>query len=751
MSFYLDDYPDDDENLNKEICPHCSGRDFYEDPVTGTLTCSSCYTASQTATQEEIDIGDGLELAAMSGGRRTKTRNSGGEGGGRGGKTARDLREYDRSKRLPDAESCCLAFQWLLWDASKCVAKLIGMSERRWRAQDEYLDFNNMDRPHFILELTVKRIWFAYLRSWTEGAAVYSAKYPEMRVSFRDLFLEDTRRSVIARHLSVTVGKRVEKEIISEMQLKLQSDPHGSGVTQSEDASVSSVGSISITSTHSPKAGSNYSSQIHPNDTATFSSTTKTIRKRRAILSIPKLCNRVFKSSQRSRDQSRRRPNGTYEFDSHQAALKIQPSLTLLLSILHLALMHLQTGIAPYHLTAWVANGLLPHALNGYALLPLKLKDRMVTIKKFFIKSVVPPADVVDDLAFLVAAAIGWYGGTRSFDDGDMPRHHDDEVNQETSSNASDSGSSRKRKHSSLQLAATSIASSRKRVHGKDNGKDSNPKSYTNQSLYNVPLLTARMVQDLDFGQEVLNNALALMGLKLKPAADAKYEDGENDTTYHHVLSLPSASLNKLYTPLHVASVIVVACKLCHKWETWKIRNLHSDTSNSVEFVPWNDTELHLLGNGPTLDYYVDFLENTALNGLECSGNVARFFESIERVVTSQSDKKQYVTVSEPRKSLIDTKVMPNHLLSGAPNPNELFYRSQTASFCHTNNAGLCSTYKMQRRFGEHFNSLGSRHPEYLRLIEYVCYTIEETNPAKLHSLVTNLENEMLMFRKDVH
>jgi hypothetical protein len=257
------------------------------------------------------------------------------------------------------------------------------------------------------------------------------------------------------------------------------------------------------------------------------------------------------------------------------------------------------------------------------------------------------------------------------------------------------------------------------------------------------------MVQDLGFGQEVLDNALALMGRKQKPAADTKDEDGENHATNHVVLSLTRASPNKLYTPLHVASVIVVACKLCHKWETWKIRNLHSDTSNSLEFVPWNDTQLHLLGNGPTLDYYVDFLESTALSGLECSSNVTRFFESFERDITSQSDKKQNVTVSEPRKSSIDTKVKPNHLLSGAPNPNEIFYRYHTASSCQKDNTGLYSTYKMRRRHGEHCNSPESCHPEYLRLIEYVCYTIEETNPEKLHSLVTNLEDEFLMFQKD--
>eukprot|EP00956_Cyclotella_meneghiniana_P032897 scaffold92012_cov22-Cyclotella_meneghiniana.AAC.1 len=218
MSFYLDDYPEEDQT---EICPHCSGRDFYPDPISGTLTCSSCFTQSQSQ-HEEIDIDEGLGLAAMSGKRsKTASFNRGGNGG-TGGKAARDLSEYDTSRQLPDAESCCLAFQWLLMDASRCVMKLAGINEQR---DDEYNTMYNHseDSDRSIFERTVKRIWFAYLHTWTNAAGHYSKKYPEMRVSFRDLFLSEPRRSLIFRHLSVTIGKRIEEEMIHEMQMKLRS------------------------------------------------------------------------------------------------------------------------------------------------------------------------------------------------------------------------------------------------------------------------------------------------------------------------------------------------------------------------------------------------------------------------------------------------------------------------------------------------------------------------------------------------
>jgi hypothetical protein len=257
------------------------------------------------------------------------------------------------------------------------------------------------------------------------------------------------------------------------------------------------------------------------------------------------------------------------------------------------------------------------------------------------------------------------------------------------------------------------------------------------------------MVQDLGFGQEVLDNALVLMGLQTKKSADAKCDNGELDSTINQALhSLSSASPHKLYTPLHVASVLVVACKLCRGWETWKISNLHSDASNRVEFVPWNDAQLHLVGNGPTLDYYVDFLENTALNGLECSSDVKQFFETLEGDLTSLRASNQNGIMSEAKRSSIDLKVKPNHILSGVPNPSESCHRYLSGYSDYAIETRQDGIYKRRRKTGENLYFQETSHPGYLRLIEYVCYILEETNPSKLHKLVTHLENELLMIQK---
>lgn len=656
MSFYLDEFEDDLQD--DIICPHCEGHNFYSDPASGTLTCSSCFTQSQSQ-HEEIDVDDGLGLAARSG-KRSYIASTKGTSGLKAGRPSRDLREFDSDRKLPDAEGCCLAFQWLLLDASKHVVKLSGMREQHANGYArEHHDSNQDESNHSILEVTVKRIWFAYLHKWTEAAQHYSKIYPEMRVSFRDLFLSETRRSVIAGHLSIIVGKRVEEEMIQEMQMKLQSE--------SQDDQMSAFSSDSSN-------GASSKSNKSWGDSSTKSAT-------KHIMSIPQLCLQVFKS-QETRD-SHRQHNGCYQIDPYEAILQTQPSLTLLLSIIQLALTHLKTGYAAYHLTSWVANGLLPHVLNGYALLPSVLKRRVAMVKKFFVRSFVPTADAVDDLAFLLAASIGWL-------DAAIPREGD-------STTASENES-------------------------KDKNEASEPDTTNLVGVYNVPVLAARMVKDLGFDQKVLDNALCLMGIP-----------PQKETHQSTFFPLAAAAIEKLYTPLHVAAVLVVACKLCRGWESWAIYNAH--TSEKARFIPWNDSHLQFMGNGTTTDHYIDFLEYTALNGLTCSNSVSRFFDNIHEGMASQSQPTKRAMTSKRQASVVR-----NDILSGEPNHTKINSRHSSKTFSDE----LQYITSNDREDKGRIETSSLLHPSYTRLIEHVCYTLEETNPEKLHALVVVLEKELI-------
>ncbi|KAL3809371.1 hypothetical protein ACHAXA_004374 [Cyclostephanos tholiformis] len=702
MSFYLDDYHCDGGQASTETCPNCSGTDFYNDPITGALICSSCYTQSQTATQEELDYDEGIGLAATGkGAKRTSNLRRQGRG------VKRPLTHYDGSKRLPDAESCCLAFQWLLWDASKRVSKLAGIHDNNpINGSDGYYHDEGGREPS-ILERTVERIWFAYLNAWMKATGEFSEKYPEMRVSFRDFFLDDGQKRCLMTHLSVTVGKKVEEEILEGM---LNKQGEESSLDDDEDdESISSRGSIS-----SSFYRGDGKSDI--DDTSNKSEHKRRKRKSQTFLTIAQLCKSGLSAN------PKRYPNGIYQCPPHHAALKVQPSMTLLLSILQLALNHLKSGVAPHHLTMWVSNGLLPHALNGYELMPSRLKERVEMVKPFFTRSFVPPAGVVANLTFMLATACSWYG--------DGMRERSNELLHKT-------------------------------------------------SLYNVPLMAARMIRNFGFGQTILDNTMALMGVDYNAShgtADAPENDGcgnsrsssadlrtTNDES-PKVLPPPlmCALPEKLYTPLHVCAVIVIACKLCPGWESWKITNLHARAHarhcdamdhSPPACVPWNESQFQLLGNGPTINHYLDFLEVTAFRGLEPSAKVTQFFRSLDRAMEHHPSLNEDAHFAKPIAVTNKAQVTPNLILAGATNPNEPSLKSKPSDFSSShldqylaaNNIGRYTSYQHRTGNGLKVPAHKPFHPHYCRLLEYICYIIEETNTEKLQDMVEEFENKLLV------
>jgi len=640
---------------------------------------------------------------------------------GKGGKRRRPLSEYDRSKRLPDEEDCRDAFEWLLNDAVKCVAKLIQLDEDQLLMES--------------LQETVREIWTRYKHKWREATNVYSKKYPECRFAFRDFFLTNARKSHVIRHLSISVGKRVEEEMIHEMQMKYHdmddddffranmsppetsarggTDSGGGGVFGKPN-SVSASEKHSCTSSRSP------------------TNPPKKKKMRRAILSVGDLTNHAFPPAWK---KIVRYPNGIYQQHPYQAIVKIYPSLDLILSILQLALTHFKLGIAPYHLTNFVANGLLPHALNGFALMTPHMQGRVEMVKGFFVRSFVPPAVVIQDLADLLATAIDWYGSDEVLD--------------------------------GLRL-----------------------KIDPEECLYNVQLLAERMVQDLGFDKQVLTNALALMG----------DSSSKNEVGSHFPARLNYAY--KLYTPLHVAALIVVACKFCHDWETWNIIDICSRSKNeSNAIVPWNESQFQSLKQGHQIDHYLGFLEKTAFSALDApSQHVSDFFQSLEEdtPITSLSTHKKVSfakekTLIRPQSCARETDPVAkgeipttSELLDAV---DEIFRETdkdktsmkslicsvagrfglntvskevrnqirERVAFLLKNQYDYITTdrrkrYKQRRFRSERENlSLVTReasHPQYCQLLEYICFVIEEPDAYKLHELVAEIEDELFPTKK---
>jgi hypothetical protein len=284
-------------------------------------------------------------------------------------------------------------------------------------------------------------------------------------------------------------------------------------------------------------------------------------------------------------------------------------------------------------------------------------------------------------------------------------------------------------------------------------------------------MLAARMIRDFGFNRAVSENTMALIGVKhllQGGSADAfgSDDDYDCDSKSSEVAasdrrtkigngptllppSLKCALPERLYSPLHVAAVIVIACKLCPGWETWEITNLSAADNAATQnraFVPWNESQLQLLGTGPTLNYYVDFLQDTVFSSLvptKKGTTVAQYFQSFQREIDDQSSfNNEDSMLTKSIGHAVKVAVTPNTILSGAPNPNEPNPTSHPTEH---------DQYLAANTFGQYISYLNNEscaqqmfHPHYCRLVENICYIIEETDTMKLHNIVEEFEKELL-------
>ena len=709
MSFWLDDIA-----ANAQIiCHNCSGTTFYDDPITNIPTCASCFTQSQTATQEEFGEEDAYALAVGNTSiRSTATVRSGGTSADgtkkKGGVPRRPLSEYDRSRKLPSEEDCCDAFEWLLIDSVRCVAELIQLID-----EDDDQSESSLSPSLETLQQTARYIWTNYRQKWREAAKLYSKRYPETRFAFRDFFLENKRKSHVMRHLSVSVGKRVEEEMIQEFQMKyrdMDNDTFFRANMEPEQATIT------------PAAAAAVSASETKGRTTQQPPPKKKKKQRRAILTVADLIWYAFPPAWR---KPVRYPNGIYEQHPYQAVMRIYPSLDLILSILQLTLTHYKLGIAPYHLTMFVANGSLSHALNGFALLSSHMQGRVDIVKNFFMRSFIPSADVIQDLTDLLATAIDWYGSEEQVD--------------------------------GLCL-----------------------KIDPEECLYNTKLLAERMLQDFGFIKQVSINTLALMG------ASWSENDVSPDLCY-----IPKRLnyADKLYTPLHVAALIVVACKFCSDWETWNISDLGARSATDAN-VPWSESQLKTMQNGNQINHYVDFLENTVLSGTDApSCHLNDFFQSLdeeipqsipalptneltlaqldsetERGNDKQSEAEEFPTKTELYQAVDEMyrekdaekiklkdfviSVARHFGLNKVSKELRSLIKERIVQLNRSNRFEYVTTYDARRYKTKLKDKLRliirvESHPQFCQLIGYICYVMDENDPNKLHYLVADIENEL--------
>jgi hypothetical protein len=256
---------------------------------------------------------------------------------------------------------------------------------------------------------------------------------------------------------------------------------------------------------------------------------------------------------------------------------------------------------------------------------------------------------------------------------------------------------------------------------------DQEPKLVTPAS---IPLLTARLVGNLQFGPVVLNYALALMGetpqVSLQDTNQAQW--------------LPTPLMRNADSRVHVLAAIAVACKLLPGFET---RKFHHLCVPGMDTIPWNEDQTHLVAKSSAMASYLKFVEQHVMDGRNPQVNIAGkalLPDFLKDVDDNSNDKKMAATKRPP----------PPILMADTNNPNQptkrnlskyqafkLLLRKQKAMWADTNGLGAYVVYNDPNA------RLQNCHPHYQLLLEVMGHT-EDVKADHIHAIVKQVDKEVL-------
>jgi hypothetical protein len=410
-----------------------------------------------------------------------------------------------------------------------------------------------------------------------------------------------------------------------------------------------------------------------------------------------------------------------------EAALMTTPSMRLVVCLLWLGIS--RAGVTLHHMLAWISNGALPLQNAFHHVLSEEEQKALAKVSTFFRMNKLPTVSGMENLVGTLVVACG----LKSFSHlHGVPKKSPDNAVIETSESTNEAG---KRPAANETVTRPDF-------------------SYITPD--SVPLLTARLIEDLGFEKQILDRSFALMGI-LKKAPSNLWLPAP----------LQGARPEHLSTTPHVLAVIAAACKMTPGWETWvyprptgkeQINKVH-DVNNSQEdereikrrrtesiknrFVPHNEENFRLLSNGPMMEGYLDFLEDNILDGQE-----ATFPKLLSLLETSNGKEDTDCTESEAV-----VRRQPVAKESRDPFGGQRIWKRQKfhdwylrlgmkrAKWADANGLGEYVIYtdpKTKRiPLPEPF------HPQYGLLIEYMSHKAN-VKPSEIHAAVAVLDREVM-------
>lgn len=745
MSFYFDEEPSSQQQKNDEdfVCVNCGGDDYYVDPIGGALCCTLCFTQSQQMTQEstELDVEEVQALAARtSTGRVLVNRRAKSKGGTTHQQQERKpLEEFDTSKPLPNLVTCLHGIQQVMKYCIEPLCDLVGLSNETQVVQE-----------------TVQTLWMSYLRAWTDGAEFYGKLHPEIRFSLRDVFLPSPYKAKVLKHLSYKAAQVVRAEL------------NANDDEEKKDEAMD--GKPPAIETSDNNNASNHSSLLKGHQ--------ESIRYFESSYHNPKrLMWMYYYKGKRGR---------------LECALLALPSMNFVASLLWLAVS--RAGVTLNHVLQWIANGALPLENAFKHCLAQDEQQALTHVASFFRMSKLPTLEEVQNLTnkLVVACGVKSFAHLHGMPESDEPASEEHKQPDAVESKGGEEESTvdspvhvSTRQEGNPDVVESkegekeAIAASSKDKPATVASNDGEQQAVTEirkrtdfsyVTPRSVPLLTARLINDLGFGQDVLDRSLALMGiLKKAPSnlwlpAPLKGALPKNVGTTAQVLAVISVAFRM--TPgwehwVYSGPSAPSSCKMdsdddtaMRHWEQERAKKKRRIESKSTRFVPLNEDNFRLLRNGPLVEGYLDYLEDSILDEKEAI--FPKFRSSLESQSARDDDNMKPASMDN------GNVVRKQSVLKESQSPFGMWRRQKMhdwklgikrkrAQWADANGLGEYVIYDdplthAQDRIRSGFKTIPIPepfHPQYGLLLEYMSFTTN-VKPSKIHAAITVLDEEIL-------
>lgn len=349
-------------------CDNCGGIESYLDEASGGLICVSCFTQSQTtvsASQEEVEYEEAMALAGRVSGRLTSIAAS-----PRSKKRKRQRIEgLDNSAPLPNVQDCIIGVQRVLDECLKILSRLLCLSRYEIKCASD----------------GCKSLWRGYVRSWMEGAEFFGKLYPEIRFSFRDLFLSVPMRTQVLKALMYRASMQIQSENREEETVTSIADEDRAGDEDKEKSSEEDCASGFTDETI----------DIYGQDDDNMASDVARIGRKDSNGARDGITQMLALHYKRIGKNSMGRKG---------AALALSPSLKMVAVILCLSLEPL--GVTENRIYRWIRDGDLP-LVDAFWLLHPQEQKKLKTIRGFFQMRGPPTVEALRRMVAILQTACG--------------------------------------------------------------------------------------------------------------------------------------------------------------------------------------------------------------------------------------------------------------------------------------------------------------------------------------------------------